>query len=111
MTWDANETPQLLNEDDASVVRAGSRVRQLTLDDGTVIVQNGNVVAGAAITIATADFLARGGDQYPFRDAAIINTGVTDQQQLRDYIENTLGGTVTAAQYPEGGSNRNTRLN
>lgn len=111
MTWDANETPQLLNEDDASVVRAGSRVRQLTLDDGTVIVQNGNVVAGAAITIATADFLARGGDQYPFRDATIINTGVTDQQQLRDYIENTLGGTVTAAQYPEGGSNRNTRLN
>lgn len=111
MTWDASLTPQLLSVDDGSVVRAGSRVREVVLDDGTVIIQRGNVVAGAAINIATLNFLATGGDEYPYRGAPFVNTGVTDQQALRGYIENTLGGTVTAAQYPEGGSGRNTRLN
>jgi 5'-nucleotidase / UDP-sugar diphosphatase len=65
------------------------------------------VVPGApAIAVGTIDFLARGGDQYPFRGAAFTTVGVTYQQALRNYLANGLGGLVTAADYPEAGSGR-----
>jgi 5'-nucleotidase len=62
------------------------------------------------LTVATIDFLARGGDQYPFRGAAFTTVGVTYQQSLRNYIQAGLGGVITSAQYPEGGQGRITRL-
>lgn len=72
-----------------------------------MLVRNGQVVAGApAVTIATIDFLARGGDGYPFGDLPFTSLEVTYQQALRDYIAEGLGGRVTAAQYPEGGTGR-----
>lgn len=44
----------------------GSRVVNVTLDDGTPIVQNGTVVAGAPnISVVTNSFTAGGGDNYP----------------------------------------------
>jgi 2',3'-cyclic-nucleotide 2'-phosphodiesterase (5'-nucleotidase family) len=111
MTWDASGTPQLLDAD-SNVTQAGTRVRQVTLDDGTPIVVNGVVQAGPALDIATIDFSARGGDQYPFRGAPFITLGITYQQALEDYIETVLpGSAITAAQYPEGGEGRITRLN
>ncbi|NNE74735.1 MAG: bifunctional metallophosphatase/5'-nucleotidase [Acidimicrobiales bacterium] len=100
-------TPQELDED-ANVVTAGSRVQSVVLDDGTVIVENGAVVAGDAINIATVDFLARGGDQYPYRGLPITLLGVTYQAALSDYIIGPLGGAITAADYPEGGEGRTT---
>ncbi len=46
---------------------AGSRVLSITLDDGTVLVANGQVVAGArTVSLATIDFTANGGDGYQF---------------------------------------------
>jgi 5'-nucleotidase/UDP-sugar diphosphatase len=111
MTWDASGTPQILDAD-MNVTQAGTRVRQVTLDDGTPIVVNGVVQAGPALDIATIDFSARGGDQYPFRGAPFITLGITYQQALEDYIETVLpGSAITAAQYPEGGEGRITRLN
>jgi 5'-nucleotidase len=90
---------------------AGSRIVSATLNDGTPIVANGTVVNGAPnISIATIDFLARGGDEYPYNGAAFTNLGLTYQQTLSNYIVEALEGRITAAQYPEGGEGRITTV-
>jgi len=109
-TYDASGTAQVLDAD-GNVTTAGTRVREVVLDDGTVIVQNGAVVAGDDIVVATIDFLARGGDQYPFRGLDFTSVGVSYQQALFNHIVDALGGQITAADYPEGGEGRITRLN
>jgi len=109
--WDAAGTPQEL-DDDGNVVTPGTRVVEIRLDDGTYVVQAGAVAPGApAVTIATIDFLARGGDQYPYRGAPFTSLGVSYQQALVNYIVDGLGGVIAAADYPEGGEGRITRLN
>ncbi len=96
---------------------AGSKVKNVVLDDGTVIVDGaGAVVAGADLTVATIDFLARGGDEYPFGAAPFTVLGVSYQQALSNYIQaptadGGLGGLISAADYPEGGEGRITRFN
>jgi 5'-nucleotidase/UDP-sugar diphosphatase len=109
--WDAAGTPQEL-DGEGNVVTPGTRVLTIELDDGTDIVQGGAVVPGAPdVTVATIDFLAKGGDQYPYRGAPFTTLGVTYQQALSDYIEVGLGGVIAAGDYPEGGEGRITRLN
>ncbi|MCA9755553.1 MAG: 5'-nucleotidase C-terminal domain-containing protein [Candidatus Eisenbacteria bacterium] len=108
--FDPAGTPQLLDEN-SNVTQEGTRVRELSLTDGTVIVENGVVVSGApSIDIATIDFLARGGDQYPYRDHPFTTLGVTYQLALRNYLVDGLGGVVTALDYPVGGEGRITEL-
>jgi 2',3'-cyclic-nucleotide 2'-phosphodiesterase (5'-nucleotidase family) len=108
-TYDATRTAQLV--DNAGVVLTpGDRVRSIVLDDGTVIVQDGAVVDGPGVAIATNDFSARGGDQYPFRGLPFTTVGVTYQQALSDYIIDDLAGLISAADYPEGGEGRIVRL-
>lgn len=113
-TYDVTGTAQVV-DNAGTVLTPGSRVREVVLDDGRVLVANGAVVAGApAVSIATNDFSARGGDQYPFRGLPFTTLGVTYQQALRNYIEAPtwgLGGQITAADYPEGGEGRITRVN
>jgi len=88
---------------------AGDRVLSITLDDGTVLVAGGKVVAGArSVSMATIDFTANGGDGYPFAALGVqfdnaVNT-ITYQEALADYIESPtseggLGGLITAARY------------
>jgi 5'-nucleotidase len=108
-TYSASGTPQILDAN-YNVTTPGTRVQQVILNDGTVIVENGNVVPGPALTIATIDFLAKGGDQYPFRNAAFTTLGVSYQRALFNYITDGLGGLITAAQYPTTGEGRITRL-
>jgi 5'-nucleotidase len=105
MVYDPAGTPQVLDAD-GNVVVPGTRVQEIVLDDGTDIVIGGAVVGGADLTIATIDFLARGGDQYPYRGAPFTNIGVTYQQALTNYIVDGLGGLISAADYPEGGEGR-----
>jgi 5'-nucleotidase len=109
-TWDAARQPRVLDAV-GNVVTDGERVLEVVLDSGEVIVSGGAVVPGPALEVATIDFLARGGDQYPFGDAAFTTLGVTYQQALRSYIEEGLGGVIGAADYPSGGEGRITRLN
>ncbi|WP_300015743.1 5'-nucleotidase C-terminal domain-containing protein [Pseudonocardia sp.] len=111
-TYDAAAPAQVVT-DDGTVTTPGSRVLEVVLDDGTVIVTGGQVVDGAPISVATNDFSARGGDQYPFRGMPFTSVGVSYQQALADFItaDDDLAGTVTAADYPEGGEGRITRLN
>ena len=84
----------------------GSRIREVTLDDGTVIVSDGAVVPGDAVVLATIDFLANGGDCYPLAGIEFTKLGFSYQQTLANYISEDLGGTITAADYPAGGDNR-----
>lgn len=91
---------------DGNITTPGTRVVNVTLDDGTVIVAGGVVVAGPDLTVATIDFLAKGGDQYPFGDAPFTTIGVTYQLALENYLIYGLNGQITAAEYPEGGEGR-----
>ncbi len=107
--WSASGTGQILDVD-GNVVMPGTRVQHVELDDGTLIVDGGAVVDGPAINIATIDFLAKDGDQYPFRGAPFTTLGFTYQQALSNYIVEGLGGVISAADYPEGGEGRITNL-
>jgi len=117
VTYSASGTPQVIDVVSGQITQAGTRVREVVLDDGTVVIQNGAVVPGPAISVATIDFLARptsasnttGGDQYPFNARPFTTLGVTYQQALANYLR-TLPGGVTAQQYPVGGSGRITRV-
>lgn len=106
MIYNPAGTAQVLNNAGV-VLTPGNRIVEIRLDDGTYIVQNGQVVPGApSVSIATNDFSARGGDQYPFRGAPFTTVGVTYQLALRNYIEDGLNGVITAVDYPEGGEGR-----
>jgi len=88
---------------------SGDRIVSIVLDDGTVLVQDGEVVAGArSVSLTTIDFTANGGDGYPFDAAGIefenaVNS-ITYQQALQEYItdaisEGGLGGVISASRY------------
>jgi 2',3'-cyclic-nucleotide 2'-phosphodiesterase (5'-nucleotidase family) len=109
MSWDPAGRPQA-TDDKGNIVQTGRRVMDVILNNGTVIVSTGNVVQGPDLDIATIDFLARGGDQYPYLDSDFITLGVTYQQALANYIRHHLGGIVTAARYPAVGDGRIGRL-
>lgn len=102
-------TAQVIDENGV-ITTPGTRVLDVVLDDGTVIVADGVVVAGPGIAVATNDFSARGGDQYPFNGLPFTTVGKSYQQSLQDYIVEELGGLITAAQYPEGGEGRITAI-
>lgn len=97
-TWSPAGTPNV------------DRVVDVTLDDGTPVVVGGMVQPGADITVASIDFLITGGDQYPFGGSPFVRLGATYQEALEAYIEGPLAGTITAADYPEGGEGRVVRL-
>ncbi len=88
---------------------AGDRVLSITLADGTVLVANGQLQAGArTVSMATIDFTANGGDGYPFAALGVlfdnaVNT-ISYQEALADFItapsaEGGLDGVITAARY------------
>jgi 2',3'-cyclic-nucleotide 2'-phosphodiesterase (5'-nucleotidase family)/predicted extracellular nuclease len=106
MVYDTAGTAQVLDAD-GFVLTPGTRVQSILLDSGATVVLGGLVDPGAPdITVATIDFLARSGDQYPFRGAPFTSLGVSYQQALSDYITMELSGVISAVDYPEGGEGR-----
>jgi 5'-nucleotidase len=104
--WNPAGTAQIV-DNAGNVLTPGNRIISASLHDGTVIIAGGVVVDPTlTIDIATNAFSAAGGDQYPFRGLPFMTLGVTDQQTLVQYLTEELGGVVSAAQYPEGGSGR-----
>jgi 5'-nucleotidase/UDP-sugar diphosphatase len=83
-----------------NVTKPGTRIVSITLNDGTKIVDNGVVVAGPAINVATTNFTAANGDSYPFRDLKGVAAGVPYQQSLYDHIVTDLGGVVRGSMFP-----------
>ena len=86
----------------------------VTLADGTPVVAGGVPAAPSAdtnVSVVVVDFLARGGDGYPFpEDEEFTVIGTSYQQALADYIAADLAGLISAADYPEGGEGRITFL-
>ncbi|MGY1814230.1 bifunctional metallophosphatase/5'-nucleotidase [Blastococcus sp. SYSU D00820] len=85
----------------------GSRVVDLVLDDGTVLVDDGVLVAQVAtLSVATIDYLMRGGDGYPFAGVPFTISTSTQQEAFISYLTGDLGGVVRGADYPQGGEGR-----
>ncbi len=99
-------------DNDGNIITSGERVTRVILDDGTQLIDAGIMVVDPTYTlaIATIDYLARGGDQYPFGGLPFINLYITYQDALGNYIRQGLGGVITAVAYPEGGKGRIARL-
>jgi 5'-nucleotidase/UDP-sugar diphosphatase len=95
---------------------SGDRVVSIVLDDGTVLVRDGEVVSGARnFSLTTIDFTANGGDGYPFAAAGIefenAVASITYQQALQEFIsdptsEGGLGGVISCCALCPGGSAR-----
>ena len=99
-------------DNDGNIVTPGERVTRVILDDETKLIDAGIIVVDPTYTlaIATIDYLARCGDQYPFGDSPFTKLYVTYQDALGNYIRQGLSGVITAVDYPEGGKGRITRL-
>ncbi|MCA1991256.1 MAG: 5'-nucleotidase C-terminal domain-containing protein [Coleofasciculus sp. S288] len=105
--YDLAGTAQQIDAVTGEITTPGTRVKTVILNDGTVIVEDGAVVANApTISIATIDFLARGGDQYPYGGADFTSLGVTYQQALANYIQDGLNGRIAGSQYADDVSDR-----
>lgn len=95
-----NPAREIDHEGDCGLIGdEGSRVVDVTLDDGTQIVADGEVVPGDPVPVATVNFLAGGGDCYPLGDVDFTPVGVVYQKALADYISGPLDGAITAADY------------
>lgn len=73
-------------------VNTGDRVRSVVLDDGTVLIDNGQVVNPTrTFSFTTIDFTANGGDNYPFavNGVAFENSPftITYQEALANYVK------------------------
>lgn len=90
----------------------GSRVVSVELEDGTPIVQDGEVVEGApTVDIVTNDFTAGGGDGYDvFAGHEILQLPLSYEQAWREYMEMDagLGGLIPDddPRYQPGGEGR-----
>jgi 5'-nucleotidase len=109
IVWDA--TGQARNPSDPASA-PGSRIREVVLADGRVIVRNGSILPNApTITIATLDFLTTGGDQYPLQGLPVSLSSTTNEQALSNYISLGLNGQVSSTRYPNQVTGRITRRN
>jgi 5'-nucleotidase len=84
------------------VLQAGNRVRNITLEDGTVLFQNGEIVTDTLLNIAMLNFSAEGGDQYFWDfEQSVELLGVEDDEMLLNYMTNVLGlnGKISMAEY------------
>jgi 5'-nucleotidase len=100
-----------------AVTTPGSRVVSVELADGTPLVAGGAVVPGApSVRLVTNSFTAGGGDNFTtlagIPSAGKVNLGATYEQAWVEYLQGlpVAGGstlpTITAGQYPPGGSGR-----
>lgn len=93
---------------DVNGVAGESRIVSAKLDNGTMIVDDYQVVDGApSVYIVTNNFTAAGGDAYDeFASKSFTLLGSSYQKALFDYLIEGLNGVVTAELYPEGGEGR-----
>lgn len=107
--WDPTGEARVVDPS-GDVLSPGSRVVHVTLDDGTPIVEDGVVLWGPPIDVATTDFVVAGGDEYPLRGVRATELSLPYQRAFLDYVFRGLGGMIAAADYPPGGEGRIVRL-
>jgi 5'-nucleotidase/UDP-sugar diphosphatase len=104
--WYDNTRQAQVLDGNLNVTTPGERVRDVVLNDGTVLVRCGEVVPGAQdVCITTNNFtVSQNGDNIPFRGAPYTIIGVSYQQALYNYITDPAGlnGVISGAQYPSG---------
>lgn len=86
--YDLSRTAQAIATD-GTVTTPGDRVRSVTLSDGTAIISDGAVVAGAPnVSIVTNSFTADGGDNYPWLadNPNKVQFPLTYEQALVEYL-------------------------
>lgn len=128
--WDITGTAQVLNEETGAVVTAGTRVRNLTivnhLGDGSTLdtlvvdgVFQGN--ADTLVRIVTLNFLAGGGDGYPFNvygenindlpeSGEGFDNEAGEQQALYDYLQAAHPDTSPFATADQGDATLDSRI-
>ncbi|NNE73158.1 MAG: hypothetical protein HKN26_05795 [Acidimicrobiales bacterium] len=84
----------------------GARVRFFSLDDGEVLIADGEVVAGPPLRVAMTDRLVGTADGFPIVDARPEAWGATVQQALAQFVAGDLEGAITPDAYPESGAGR-----
>ena len=73
-------------------VGQGQRIRRVVLDDGTVLIDGGDVVNPThTFSFTTIDFTANGGDRYPFPANGVVFENdpytITYQEALANFIQ------------------------
>ena len=103
---DTTKTAQVQNG--ATITTPGQRITAITLDDGTKIVENGALVAGAPERQPGHDELhGQQRRQLPVQRApAGAPRACPTSSRCSTSSRIDLGGAVTAARYPVGGSGR-----
>lgn len=108
--WDPNGTAQVLDEA-GEVVTAGTRVRQLRIIGGAVLVENGEVRENAPVlALATTDRLARGLLGNPVVGANRVNLGLSLPQALDRFLVEALQRRVRSNDFPVDGRERIIRV-
>lgn len=81
----------------------GDRILSITLEDGTVLFENGAVLFDGKLDLVTNSFTAGGGDDYPFAALGLDfeNYGRSYQQALFNFIQDDQGlnGVIGADRY------------
>lgn len=111
MEYDPNAQPRWVNRD-GSLRHAGSRVRKVTLENGTVIIHDGNVVSDITIAVATNDFTAQGGDYHNLGELTADRyhrSTTTYQQAVANYIK-SMNGAIQGNAYKQHGEGRIVRI-
>ncbi len=110
IVYDITAQPLTFQQDDPTtpedesvlLATSGDRIQSIVIN-GVTVVENGMVVdPSLTFDIATADFLARGGDQifnsddalFLSQDYSFTRLGLTDQNALQDYIEQLAMGDI-----------------
>jgi len=108
--WDPNGTAQVLNEE-GEVVTPGTRVRQLRITGGAVLVEDGVVRENAPnVGLVSTDRLAQGLLGNPIVGANRINLGISLPQALDRFLVEALQRRVRSNDFPADGRGRITRV-
>jgi len=91
----------------------GDRLVSVELEDGTVLydIDLGGQQDFGVLDLVTNSFTAGGGDDFDeFAAYFATDVSVNYGDAFVNYIQNALGGTITAADYPVGGEGRITQI-
>ena len=102
VTYDLSGEPYA-HDASGATLNPGSRIVSLVLDNGTVVVENGQSVDSVTVDMASVDFSMNGGDFYPFDQAGqpVLASAFLALDAFEEFLTVQLAGQVMAADYDE----------